>query len=106
MQGAAACINVMNATGDRHISPRGIKAILSLAAVDLNQVLSPETVAGFEVHRDQCIEDCGLSWDILSLEHYSMSKGLAVDAPILRFSKKELASACLKLLNDLGAMHG
>jgi hypothetical protein len=89
----------MNASGDRYLSPRAIKAILSLAAVDLNQVLSPETVADFEAHRDQCIEDCGLSWDIFSLEYYSMSKGLAVDAPILRFSKEELVSACSKLLN-------
>jgi hypothetical protein len=104
MQGIAACINVMNATGDRRMSPRAIKRILSFAAVDLNQVLSPTTIAGLEEYRDECIEDCELSSDTSSPEYHSMVDGLAVDAPILRFNKKELVSAGFKLLSDTAAM--
>jgi hypothetical protein len=99
-QGAAACVNAMNVMGDLHASPSAIKQVLSSAAVDLTHALSPSTIAGLEAYRDECIEDCELMGHTSAPEYHSMVKGLAVDAPILRFSKTELVSACQKVYAD------
>jgi hypothetical protein len=99
-QGAAACVNAMHVMGDLHASPSAIKQVLSSAAVDLNQTLSPSTIAGLDAYRDECIADCELSERESAPEYQSMAKGLAVDAPILRFSKRELVSVGQKLYGD------
>jgi hypothetical protein len=99
-QGAAACVNAMHVMGDLRATPSAIKQVLSSAAVDLNHALSPSTIVGLEAYRDQCIVDCELSESVSAPEYHSMVKGLAVDAPILRFSKRELVSVCQKLFGD------
>jgi hypothetical protein len=100
VQGAAACVNAMYVMGDLSASPSTIKQVLSSAAVDLNRTLSASTIAGLEAYRDQCIVDCELSEHESAPEYHSLAKGLAVDAPILRFNKRELVSVCQKLYGD------
>ncbi len=81
-------------------SPHVIKQVLSLAAVDVNHALSTETIAALEVYRDQCIEDCELMAHASAPEYHSMSKGLALDGPILRFNVLALLTAHENLLSE------
>jgi hypothetical protein len=94
-QGVAACINVLHLIPTLATKPFTVKAFLALAAVDLTKALSPTTIAALEAYRDKCIQDCGLSGDESAPEYQSMLRGLAVDAPILRFGRTELGDATL-----------
>jgi hypothetical protein len=99
-QATAACIVAMHVIDNLAASPRVIKQVLSLAAVDLTHALSTETIASLEAYRDQCIEDCELMGHTSAPEYHSMSKGLALDAPILRFNVLALLTAREKLLSE------
>jgi hypothetical protein len=100
MQGCAACLCVMGAIENRYAPPGVIKKILELASVDLNKALTPATIAKLKEYQDQCLVDCGLT-DPTSPQYQSMSQGLGVDRPILRFSKFELLVTTQKYFADV-----
>ncbi len=100
VQATAACIVAMQVIDNLAASPRVIKQVLSSAAVDLKHALSPETIASLEAYRDQCIDDCELLGHTSAPEYHSMSKGLALDAPILRFNVLTLLRVREKLFSE------